>query len=96
MRREAKALFPLDDPPDIGPFYSSHAETATDGGRLLVQTVPKRQPKLGGRGENRHETQDAVDRISKSKEAERAGDDGRAEYDVTLGGSALVEANGPG
>jgi hypothetical protein len=48
MRRKLPAFFRRDYTPNVGPFYSSDAETATYGGTVFIEFVLEGHPKLGG------------------------------------------------
>jgi hypothetical protein len=47
QRRELPALIGCDHAADVGPFYSSDADSATYGGSIFVEFIVEREPELG-------------------------------------------------
>jgi hypothetical protein len=75
--------------------YRSHIEPATDCRPISVQPKVQREPKFGGRSQNRNQAEQGKKEAFESKPANVCGAQGEEENRVSLLRRAVVEPNRP-
>src|SRR5262245_18201957 len=95
MRRKLPAIFGLDDPPNLGPFYRSDRESALHLSAFFGEFVVEREPELGGGREDGDQSEKGEDEIVEEEESGERGDGGGQENNEAFMGGVGIEADRP-